>query len=187
MHQLVSLPVDLSVGQVDVAASHVSFLAEVSHSLAVGHVWLEHDWWVALRVLKSVGHGDGLVQTLSDGWIADVLSTGGSQRFSLPHGALRVPLLRVTHLLLLLHEVPLPHFHLLLLQVLQVHLLLLRAEVGPRSLLLHGLWPGVASVLLCQGLLLLALHGHLLHLLLHDEVLLLLLQEHQLLVLGHAF
>lgn len=68
-----------------------------------------------------------------------------------------------------------------------MHLLLLRAEVGPGSLLLQGLWPGVASVLLCHCLLLLALHGHLLHLLLHDEVLLLLLQEHQLLVLGHAF
>lgn len=132
---------------------------------------------------------DGLVQTLPHGRIAEVLPIVATRwHLRLPRRALRVSLLLMVQLLLLLQEVPLPHFHLLLLQVLQVHVLFLLGELGPDALLLLlGLRSRIGAILLRDRLLLLVLHCHLLHLLLHYEVLLLLLQEHELLVLGHAF
>ena len=117
------------------------------------------------------------MQALSYGRVSIVLATAIAQAFWLPQGALRVPFLSMAKLLLLLQEIPLPHFHLLLFEVLQVHMLLLLREFSPRSLLLQqGLRPRISSILLCYSLLLLALHRHLLHLLLHYQVLLLLLQ-----------
>ena len=106
----------------------------------------------------------------------------------LPERALGISFRLGGELLLLLQKVPLAHLVLLLLQVLQVQLLLLRSQVGPCSLFALASLRLPAAVLPGSrgSLLLLALHRHLLHLLLHYEVFLLLFQDQQLLVLRHS-